>query len=81
MDEMCFLGFYIYMYLSLLIDVATVSREAPVLVALNLIKSQHERACALNSIILEQRITFTITFIYKTKRFGEYPTMPLYIPE
>ena len=80
MDEMCFLGFYIYMYLSLLIDVATVSREAPVLVALNLIKSQHERACALNSINLEQRITFTITFIYKTKRFGEYPTMPLYIP-
>ena len=66
------------MYLSLLIDVSTVSREAPVLVALNLIKSQHERACALNS---EQRITFTITFIYKTKRFGEYPTMSLYIPE
>jgi len=26
MDEMCFLGFYIYMYLLLLIDVATVIR-------------------------------------------------------
>ena len=39
MDEVCFLGFYIYMYLLLLINVATVSRGAPVLVASNLIKS------------------------------------------
>ena len=40
MDEICFLCFYTYLYLLLLIDVATVSRwGAPVLVASNLIKS------------------------------------------
>ena len=73
MDEMCFLAFCIYMYLLLLIDVATVSCRGHLF--------SHARACALNSINLEQMLFFSRRLGNKVREMLTHLGTPLYITD